>query len=284
MMKIKNQVLYRSNNKPIVYDLFFEDNTTAKPLVIFCHGYKGFKDWGAWDLVANAFAAEGLFFLKFNFSHNGGTVEDPIDFPDLEAFAENNYSKELNDLNDVIDLATQTDFYYANQIDTSNITLIGHSRGGGISILKTAQDDRITKLITWASVSDYSMRFGSKESIEEWKKNGVKYVINGRTKQNMPHHYQFYEDFQENADKLDIPNAVKTLSVPTLVIHAKGDDAVKFSEAEYIASLNPTITLLAIEGSNHVFDASHPWTQNELPEILALVTQNSINFIQQNEE
>ena len=277
-MKVKNQILHRANKKPIVYDLFFVEDGTQKPLVVFCHGYKGFKDWGAWDLVADAFAQQGYVFVKFNFSHNGGTIEDPIDFPDLNAFAENNYSKELDDLKDMLDLITDTSFEFASHINDSNISLIGHSRGGGISILKTAQDDRITKLITWASVSDFSTRFGSKESIEEWKKNGVKYVINGRTKQQMPHHYQFYEDFQVNADKLNIPNAVRSLCVPTLVIHAKGDDAVKFSEAELIVSLNSGIQFHAIEGSNHVFDASHPWMHTELPETLASVIEVSIAF------
>ncbi len=278
-MKVKNQVLHRANKKSIVYDLFFEENAASKPLVIFCHGYKGFKDWGAWDLVAEAFAQQGYVFVKFNFSHNGGTVEEPIDFPDLDAFARNNYSKEMDDLNDILDLITKTTFKYADQIDPSKISLIGHSRGGGIRILKASQDHRITKLITWASVSDFSTRFGSKESIEEWKKNGVKYVINGRTKQHMPHLYQFYEDFQANADKLNIPNAVKSLSIPTLVVHAKGDDAVKFSEAEYIARLNSKIQLQAIEGSNHVFDASHPWPLQELPKTLASVVETSIKFI-----
>ncbi len=278
-MNLKNQILNRRDNKPIVYDLFFEANSKPKPLVVFCHGYKGFKDWGAWNLVAETFAAEGFFYLKFNFSHNGGTVDNPIDFPDLNAFAENNYSKELNDLDDILNLVTNSEFEFADDIDASNISLIGHSRGGGICILKTAQDDRITKLVTWASVSDYSARFGSNKSIEEWKKNGVKYVLNGRTKQQMPHHYQFYEDFQTNADKLNIPNAVKSLAVPTLVIHAIGDDAVKFSEAESIASLNSSIQLFPIEGSNHVFDASHPWTHDEMPETLTSVVERTISFI-----
>jgi hypothetical protein len=32
------------------------DNTEKRPLVIFVHGYKGYKDWGAWDLMAEKFA------------------------------------------------------------------------------------------------------------------------------------------------------------------------------------------------------------------------------------
>ena len=97
-MEQKNNILNRINKKPILWDAFYNADDKQKPLIVFCHGYKGFKDWGAWDLVAKAFLDAGFFFVKFNFSHNGGTMEQPIDFPDLDAFAENNYSKELDDL------------------------------------------------------------------------------------------------------------------------------------------------------------------------------------------
>ena len=135
-MVLKNEILYRSKKKPIVWDAHFNANGNKKPLVIFCHGYKGFKDWGSWDLVAEAFSKAQLFFVKFNFSHNGGTIENPIDFPDLEAFAENNYSKELDDLDDMLNHLISEAFEYNNDINTTNITVIGHSRGGGISIKK----------------------------------------------------------------------------------------------------------------------------------------------------
>ena len=42
----------------------------------------GFKDWGAWHLVQDFFTNKGYAFCKFNLSHNGGTVENGIDFPD----------------------------------------------------------------------------------------------------------------------------------------------------------------------------------------------------------
>ncbi|TNM51591.1 alpha/beta hydrolase, partial [Streptomyces sp. NP160] len=92
-MITKNQILHRKNNKPIVWDAYFKSDGVKKPIVIFCHGYKGFKDWGSWDLVAKTFSNQNLFFVKFNFSHNGGTIDNPIDFPDLKAFSENNYTK-----------------------------------------------------------------------------------------------------------------------------------------------------------------------------------------------
>lgn len=278
-MILKNQILQRIHNKPIVWDAYFNVDNTKKPIVIFCHGYKGFKDWGSWNLVAKAFCDEHLFFLKFNFSHNGGTIENPIDFPDLNAFAENNYTKELSDLDDMLNFILSENFQYKKEIDTSRITLIGHSRGGGISIIKASEDSRITQLITWASISDYGSRFGTNKEINEWQKKGVKYVLNGRTKQQMPHHIQFFEDFKLNQERLNIKHSAKKIVIPFLIIHAKGDSSVKFEEAENLHSWNSKSELYIIEDSDHVFGASHPWSKKELPIALNQVVEKSIDFI-----
>jgi pimeloyl-ACP methyl ester carboxylesterase len=278
-MILKNQIIERGNLKPIVYDLYYKTNQKQKPLVIFCHGYKGFKDWGAWHLVAEAFMKANCFFIKFNFSHNGGTVKTPIDFPDLEAFGNNNYTKELEDLKAVIEFAINSNHNFKNEIDVNNITLIGHSRGGGISILKAYEDPRIKRLITWAAVSDFGSRFGTDEEIKEWKKTGVKTVLNGRTKQKMPHYYQFYEDFIAHKNRLDIERATKNLKIPQLIIHANNDTAVNFTEALHLHSWNPDSKLLPIENSSHVFGAVHPWEEDELPKVLNHVVEASLEFV-----
>ena len=122
-MKLINHILDRGDKKPILWDAYFNNNSKQKPLVIFCHGYKGFKDWGAWNLMAERFAEAGFFFVKFNFSHNGGTLEQPIDFPDLEAFGNNNYTKELDDLDALLNWITDTQDY-KNELDINSIALI----------------------------------------------------------------------------------------------------------------------------------------------------------------
>ena len=278
-MTQKNLILTRNKQKPIVFDLFFNKTEKPKPLVIFCHGYKGFKDWGAWDLVAEQFKNKNLFFVKFNFSHNGGTIDQPIDFPDLEAFAENNYSKELKDLDDIIAFFLTDKNEFLNEIDTNNITLIGHSRGGGIATIKANEDHRVTKLITWASVCAFGKRSSTTGDLEQWKKDGVKYVLNGRTKQQMPHNYQFYLDFKANEDRLNIENACKRIKIPHLIIHAKDDPSVKLEEALSLHSWYPNSQLVVIENSNHVFGAKHPWLESKMPLALEKVVAKSIKFI-----
>lgn len=270
----KNFVLHRTNKKPILLDTFYSEKFSNQPIVIFCHGYKGFKDWGAWNLMAKSIAEAGICIIKFNFSHNGGTMENPIDFPDLEAFGNNNYSLELDDLNDVINWVTKT-FKDNPFVDTKNLVLIGHSRGGGITILKSSKDERIKKLITLASVCNFSKRTATIGNLEEWKELGVKYVLNGRTKQKMPHYYQFYEDFKANEERLDIETAEKQLQVPHLIIHGNNDTSVSIDEAYTLHKWNPNSQLEIIEAADHVFNVKHPWEKNflsiELQKVVDLV-------------
>ncbi|WP_108867755.1 alpha/beta hydrolase family protein [Aquimarina aquimarini] len=279
-MTTRNNNIYieGKHNKPILADVFYLENELQKPIVIFCHGYKGFKDWGAWDLVANSFANAGFFFVKFNFSHNGGTAKQPIDFPDLEAFANNNYNKELDDLETVIDWVTSSDFEYNKEIITSNITLIGHSRGGGIVTIKAVEDTRVTKLITWAGVSDYKNRFPKGKAFDEWRENKVMYVENGRTQQRMPHYFQFYTSFIEDEERLTIAKAVTKIKIPYLIVHGTDDPTVDVEEGKKINSWNRDSELFLVEGSDHIFGARHPWQKKNLPKYLDVIVQKSINF------
>ncbi|MCH3883728.1 MULTISPECIES: alpha/beta hydrolase family protein [Tenacibaculum] len=278
MRIIKNTVLQGKHNKPILTDVFYKETRQPKPIVIFCHGYKGFKDWGAWNLMAEAFANTGFFFVKFNFSHNGGTVEQPIDFPDLDAFGNNNYTKELGDLESVIDwVSNNTDF--KNEADTNNISLIGHSRAGGIVTIKAEEDARIKKVITLAGVSDFGSRSSTIGDLEQWKKDGVKYVVNGRTKQQMPHFYQFYLDFKENEERLTIKRAVQNLQIPHLIIHGDNDTSIFIKEAENQHLWSANSQFEVVKEANHVFGASHPWKSKSLPTHLLEVVDKCCNFI-----
>lgn len=51
-IQFKNQILHTVEGDPFLVDEFLCTFTDyPRPLVIFAHGYKGFKDWGAWNLV-----------------------------------------------------------------------------------------------------------------------------------------------------------------------------------------------------------------------------------------
>lgn len=275
---VKKSVVIQGKHKKIILDFQYLTNGLPKPIIIFCHGYKGFKDWGAWNLMALTFAEAGFCFIKFNFSHNGGTIKEPFDFPDLKAFGNNNYTKELDDLEAVID------WVYSNEtiqkeINCHQISLLGHSRGGGIVSIKAEEDTRIKNLITIAGVSDYSVRFPKGIALEAWKKDGVYMVENARTKQQMPHYFQFYQNFIENENRLTIKRAVSNLKIPHLIIHGDADTSVSVEEAQKLHQWNPNSTLKIIKDANHVFETSHPWKSMDIPPHLNQVIQTIISFL-----
>lgn len=278
--RILNQKLTRKSKRTILLDYYFNPNQSELPLVVFCHGYKGFKDWGPWSLVAETLAKENIFVVKFNFSHNGTTLSQPNEFSDLEAFSNNTYSKELEDLNDVI-----THFkngVYKKKIDINNICLIGHSRGGGIVLLNASQRNDISKIITWATVGDYKKRFNEgSETFIKWKYEGVKYIENKRTGQLLPHKFNFYEDFIKNEKSLNIQKAIKRLDQSVLLIHGDKDDAVHMKESIELNNLCNSAQIKIIKDANHVFNAKHPWTDSKLPQALNIVVKYTVEFIKQ---
>lgn len=248
-------------------------------MVIYAHGFNGFKDWGNFDLIAKQFVEAGFTFVKFNFSHNGTCPEQPQDFVDLGAFAENNYTKELFDLRQVIDWITDTTNEYANYIQTSQIGLIGHSMGGGISIIQTAEDNRIKALVTWASISQCKTPWGNwpEDKMKTWEECGVQFYTNGRTKQEMPMHYQLYEDYINNEERLDILKAAASIQTPFLICHGTEDTGVNIESAHALHKANRGSELFLIN-SDHVFGRKHPWTVMVLPVAMQEVVDKNIDF------
>ena len=149
-------------------DIHFTDKTEKMPIVIFAHGYKGFKDFGAWSLIADQMADQGVVFVRFNFSHNGTEIENPEEFTRLDLFAENNFSIEQEELSYVIN-EVHAEAKRRDNWNENKISLIGHSRGGGMAIL-AALNKKVHSLITWASIKDVFDMTPKGEELENWKK------------------------------------------------------------------------------------------------------------------
>jgi len=276
----KNILIPGSDNHPIALDIFFEEANAPKPVIIYAHGFNGFKDWGNFDLIAERFAWQGYVFVKFNFSHNGTTPAHPEDFVNLEAFGNNNYSKELADLRSVTDWVCDVANPYLNIIRAGQINLIGHSLGGGIAILHASEDARIYKLVTWAGISECKTPWGNwaAEKMEEWKRTGVDYYTNSRTKQQMPLYYQLYEDFVQNEERLNICQAISRLTIPVLICHGTLDTTVPVQKAFDLLTYQPAAKIFTIE-TDHVFGRRHPWTESFLPAAMNAVVEESLHFI-----
>lgn len=265
-----------AKGRNMLMDLTYDDVNPKAPMVIFAHGFKGFKDWGSHNLVANYFALNGFRYLKFNFSHNGTTPDRPVDFADLIAFSENTFSMELDDLGAVIDFACNGSAIPA----AKNVNLIGHSMGGGISIIKTAEDNRIGKLITMASISGFH-NLWSKEAEAQWKIQGIMYIHNVRTGQQMPLKSSLLDDLEAHPGRLNILEKAAAIQQPWLIVHGAADTSVPVSHAEELKAAQQKAVLSVIPKADHVFGSSHPYGQNQLPAPLMEFCEQAVGFLRQ---
>lgn len=273
-MTLTSNVLEGFNSAPFAVDLY-SNGSLNHDCVIYVHGFNGFKDWGNFSLIAKEFLKSNIDVVSFNFSHNGTSLQHPEDFVDLERYGNNNYTAELTDLGKVIDYVNGLKRY-------KKIVLLGHSRGGGISILKANEDARINLLITWASVAACKTPWASwsQARLDEWKEKGVQFYENKRTNQQMPLYYQLYLDYINNQERLDVVRAMSNLKIPILIQHGTEDEAVSYQHAELLHKSNAKSKLL-LYSTNHTFGRSHPHSVNVLPQMCLQAIEDAIIFIKQ---
>ena len=268
------------HGRPFEADTTYQADGRPKPMVVFVHGFKGFKDWGHFPLLADYFASQGFVFTKLNLSHNGIIIGGTGDLEDLEAFGHNNFSIELDDIGLVIDALFKpgATLVPAAEMDLTRLFLVGHSRGGGLVLLKAAEDQRVRAVATWAGIADIDQRW-PQAVLDEWQRTGVLHVPNTRTGQQLPLHYQILEDYVANRPRLDIPHNVRRhLHQPLLLVHGDQDETVPLEAAHALHRLKPDAELLLVPEATHMFGGAHPWPENSLPESAHFVAERTADF------
>jgi dienelactone hydrolase len=239
----------------ILIDVRAGGRESPRPAIVVIHGFKGFKDWGMFPRLAERLARAGFATITFNVSGSG--VDDTGEFVWPERFARNTFSAELHDLGIVVDALARGELGVA---PPSSVGLVGHSRGGGIAVLRAAADRRVRALVTWAAIS--SVERWSPHEVAEWRSTGSKEIVNTRTGQRLPLTTDILDDVERNATgSLDIMKAATKLTIPWLIVHGTEDESVSHLESEALraASGVDTTRLLAVEGAGHTFGAGHPW-------------------------
>lgn len=238
-------------------DIHLPVNTEDAPVVIICHGFKGFKDWGGFPFAAEHFALHGFAAIRFNFSMNG-VEEDFMNFTALHRFAKNTISREIEDLDDLLTAITQGGMLPAD-VDTTRIALVGHSLGGGVVVVQGSTDARVSAVITWAGVADFD-RWGP-QTKQLWRAEGRMEIENARTGQLMPMDIVMLDDLERHAEAFDIPAAAARLEKPLLIVHGDQDVSVPIEEGKRIADAvsSGNCDFAEIPNTDHTFGIRHPF-------------------------
>ncbi|AWG21838.1 hypothetical protein FFWV33_09975 [Flavobacterium faecale] len=275
----KKHILQGAQNQEFALDISYSEQGNPKGTIIFCHGFKGFKDWGCWQMIADYFVNNGFAFVKFNFSHNGMGLEDASDFTALEKFSINTLGKEMEDIASVEHFLLNELRLEIPVINTQNIFLIGHSKGGVAALLYCShKQTTIKKVVTWASPFDFHRSWNAK-FVAQWRAAGVQYIKNARTNQMMPLKIEILEDLESNKAYYDLSLASKKMTIPYLILQGTNDAAVKMEEFNLLKKHFTKAKHQIIDGANHVFGGSHPYVGDALPEHTQELVDYTKNFL-----
>lgn len=246
--------LRKEGGKPLMADIFLPEGKGPFAVVVCCHGFKGFKDWGFFPLLPAPFTAAGLAVIAFDFSCNG-TRPGSKEITDLEAFSQNSIHQELDDLQAVIDWIRDGEM--RSEFRSADTCLLGHSMGGGIALLQAARDRSVARLALWNSVSDWDI-FMQQWDAAKWQEDGFVEVVNSRTGAVYPLAYACYEDYLRNREAYHLGQAAEKLEIPLLLVHGDADHVVAPAASDYFFRRVFHAVYIQVEGGDHTFGVRHP--------------------------
>lgn len=253
--------IQNSNGHKVKGDIRIPFSDSAVPVVIFSHGFKGFRNWSFIPYICENFSENGLIAINYDFSHNG-IIDDEKQIYDDEIFRKNRVSYAIDDLSCLINeieynLLNFTEF---QNIFNGEIYLAGHSLGGAVSILTAPKFQSVKKISLWASISELNRNTERQKAI--WKDKGEILIEIASTGQKLHLDYDYIEDKDINFPNNVIMETLKTLNYPVQIIHPEKDLTVNIKEAHELKSTESDIRkreLIVIEKAGHTFNCRHPF-------------------------
>ena len=258
---VRGDVRWESDNHP-----------HKRPLVIVCHGFRAFKDWGPFPEIGRFFARNGFVSFVFNFSYNGIGGE-PRKFSEPEKFSVNTFSLDLSDVESILSAADRGAL--GKLADLSRIGIVGHSRGGGIAIIKGKEEERIKAVAAWSSVA-YFNRY-TDEQKKRWREKGFVQLSSTSPSNFFRVKTDLLDDLEIHSKRLNIIEAAEHLQKPLLIVHGSADIPVRLEEARRLfeASDKTLTEFIVIDGASHMYGAKHPYKKESTDMIRVLELTSS---------
>ena len=254
---VKTFELEGADGGPLRGDVRAVPGSHARPVVVICHGFKGFKDWGFFPHLADRLARGGVTAVSFNFSGSGVGPEGDR-FSEPQRFGHATFGNDLRDLEIVLD-ALGAGVLAEGVGGPGKTGLFGHSRGGGIAVLCAAARQSVGALVTWSAVA--SARRWGPETIRQWRRDGKLDVTNARTGEVLPLYTDVLDELDADAEgRLDVLGAAARVRAPWLIVHGESDESVSIREAQQLEKASgDRAELLLVRHGSHTFGARHPW-------------------------
>jgi pimeloyl-ACP methyl ester carboxylesterase len=279
-MKLKYFEFPNTEGNLIKGDLRIPFLQSKSALIIFSHGFKGFRNWGFIPYICTEFAKHGYNIINFDFSLNG--ISDDINqIYDNNLFRKNKVSIEVADLSLLIESIINKNNIFSELYDNWNgeIYLAGHSLGGAVSLLTADKFENVRKVSLWAAVSTLDRNTSRQKEI--WKTNGTTEINISSTGQKLNLDYSYIQDKETKFPQNVIIETLRKTNKKIQVIHPRNDLTVSIREAitlhENINNIKKD-ELIVIEKAGHTFNCRHPFGDTPSEAIQKVVNSTKLFF------
>ncbi|WP_400076454.1 alpha/beta fold hydrolase [Winogradskyella sp. R77965] len=230
---MKSTRLKIQNRKGLTLNASLELPANQKPnyYAIFAHCFTCSSNLNAVKHLSRALTQDGFAVLRFDFTGLGRSEGE---------FADSHFSANVEDLLDVH--AYMTEHYKAPSL------LVGHSLGGAAVLVAASKIEAVKAVATVgapATVNHVTHLFS--HQVEDIKDKGnVEVNIGGRP-------FVINQDFVSEFDKTDLPETVKNLRKPLLIMHSPFDKIVGIENAQqlYHKALHPK-SFVTLDDADHL--------------------------------
>lgn len=230
---MKNTKLKIKNRKGLILNASLELPANQKPnyYAIFAHCFTCSSSLSAVRNVSRQLTQDGFAVVRFDFTGLGRSEGE---------FADSHFSANVEDLLDVHS-------YMAEHYDAPGL-LVGHSLGGAAVLVAASKLDEVKAVATIgapATVNHVTHLF-SHQVNEVKDKGAIEVNIGGRP-------FVINQDFVKEFSKTDLPEIVKNLRKPLLIMHSPFDKIVGIENAQqlYVNAHHPK-SFVTLDNADHL--------------------------------
>jgi putative redox protein len=206
---------------------------TGEPLnyAVFAHCFTCSGNFRPVKQISQPLTQLGLGVLRFDFTGLGNSEGE---------FADSHFSANVDDLIDVHQ-------FLAQHYGTAEL-LIGHSLGGAAAITAASRLDAIKAVATIGAPAtvEHTTHHFSHQIADIKEKGAVKVNIGGRP-------FTIDQNFVEQFTQINLPEIVRGLKKPLLILHSPQDDIVGIDNAQQLfqQAFHPK-SFISLDGADHL--------------------------------